>query len=204
VTTRQRERFPVPGAPGARQFVIERRDLSYRSTDERKTMSELTIAELNRAEGETFVDLLGSVYETSPWVAERAAADRPFSSVDDVHGAMRSVVEEASRAKQLELLRAHPDLGERTEMTEASQAEQASAGLDQLGPEQYETFQRLNETYRGKFGFPFIMAVKEESPDVIQAAMETRVDHAESEEFRTALEEVHTIARFRLEALLDG
>lgn len=165
-------------------------------------MSELTIEELNRAERETFVDLLGGVYETSPWVAERAAADRPFSSVDDVHGAMRHVVEAASRARQLELLRAHPDLGERTEMTEESRAEQASAGLDQLSPDQYAAFQRLNDTYRERFGFPFIMAVKDESPDAIQDAMEARVDHADSEEFRTALDEVHTIARFRLEALL--
>lgn len=167
-------------------------------------MSELTIEELNRANRETFVDLLGGVYETSPWVAERAAADRPFSSLDEVHGAMRNAVEAVSRAKQLQLLRAHPDLGERTEMTEESRAEQASAGLDQLSPDQYAAFQRLNDTYRERFGFPFIMAVKDESPDAIQDAMETRIDHAESEEFRTALDEVHTIARFRLEALLGG
>jgi 2-oxo-4-hydroxy-4-carboxy-5-ureidoimidazoline decarboxylase len=165
-------------------------------------MSELTIAELNQTDRETFVDLLGSVYERSPWVAERTWSEQPFSSIDDVHESMESAVRNVSREEKLQLLREHPDLGERTEMTEASQKEQTSAGLDQLSPNQYEAFQRLNETYREKFGFPFIIAVKDESPSTIRAAMEERVDHSKSEEFQTALNEVHTIARFRLEDLL--
>jgi 2-oxo-4-hydroxy-4-carboxy-5-ureidoimidazoline decarboxylase len=165
-------------------------------------MSELTIEELNQTDKETFVDILGSVYEHSPWVAERTWSEQPFSSIDDVHESMESAVRNVSREEKLQLLRAHPDLGERTEMTEASQREQASAGLDQLSPSQYEAFQQLNETYREKFGFPFIIAVKDESPDTIRKAMEERVDHSKSEEFQTALNEVHTIARFRLEELL--
>ena len=165
-------------------------------------MSELTIAELNQTDEETFVDILGGVYEHSPWVAERIWSEQPFSSLDDVHESMERAVRNVSREEKLQLLRAHPDLGERTEMTDASQREQVSAGLDQLSPSQYEAFQQLNETYREKFGFPFIIAVKDESPDTIRAAMEERVDHSKSEEFRTALNEVHTIARFRLEDLL--
>jgi 2-oxo-4-hydroxy-4-carboxy-5-ureidoimidazoline decarboxylase len=165
-------------------------------------MSELTIAELNQTDKETFVDILGSVYERSPWVAEQIWSEQPFLSIVDVHENMKRAVQNVSREEKLQLLRAHPDLGEKTEMTEASQREQASAGLDQLSPNQYEAFQRLNETYREKFGFPFIIAVKDESPSTIRAAMEERVDHSESEEFQTALNEVHTIARFRLEDLL--
>jgi 2-oxo-4-hydroxy-4-carboxy-5-ureidoimidazoline decarboxylase len=167
-------------------------------------MTDLTIEDVNRADRETFVELLGSVYEHSPWVAERAWPDRPFESVDDLHGTMKHVVEDATRERRLELLRAHPDLGERTEMTDASVEEQASAGLDQLTPEQYEAFQRLNERYRDDFGFPFIMAVRDESPDAIRAAMEERVEHSRPEEFRTALDEVHTIARLRLDERLDS
>jgi len=165
-------------------------------------MSDYTIAELNEADEATFLEVLGGVYETSPWVAERAVEDRPFESIGDLRASMSAAVDDASRERRLALLRAHPDLGERTEMTDASEAEQASAGLDELSPEQYETFQRLNDRYRERFGFPFIMAVRDESPDAIQAAMERRVDHSESEEFRTALDEVHTIARLRLEELL--
>jgi len=167
-------------------------------------MAELTVQALNGMDKTSFVDTLESVYETSPWVAERAASDRPFDSIEAVHESMRQAVQNASRDKQLELLRAHPDLGERTEMTDASREEQASAGLDQLSREQYETFQRLNETYREAFGFPFIMAVKGASPDVIQETMENRVDNSETEEFQTALNEVHEIAQLRLDELLTS
>ncbi|MFD1571024.1 2-oxo-4-hydroxy-4-carboxy-5-ureidoimidazoline decarboxylase [Halorubrum laminariae] len=167
-------------------------------------MSNLTIDEVNRADKNVFVNHLGDVYEHAPWVAELAWPNRPFSGVDDLHSAMRSVVEDASRDRQLELLRAHPDLGEQTEMTDASVEEQASAGLDQLSPEQYEAFQRLNDQYRDNFGFPFIMAVRDETPDAIRATMEERVEHSPDEEFRTALDEVHTIARLRLAERFDS
>ena len=167
-------------------------------------MKELTVAELNEVDSEIFVDTLGEIYETSPWVAERASEARPFDSVDEIQETMKRVVQNATREKKLELLRAHPDLGERTEMTDASKKEQASAGLDQLSEEQYEAFQRLNEQYREKFGFPFIMAVKNESTEVIREAMERRVEQSNSAEFQTAIEEVHTIARFRLEELLTS
>ena len=167
-------------------------------------MKELTVAELNEVDSEIFVDILGEIYETSPWVAERASEARPFDSVDEIQETMKRVVRSATREKKLELLRAHPDLGERTEMTDASKKEQASAGLDQLSEEQYEAFQRLNEQYREKFGFPFIMAVKNESTEVIREAMERRVEQSNSAEFQTAIEEVHTIARFRLEELLTS
>lgn len=162
-------------------------------------MSVSTLEELNRVDATVFVDVLGDTYESSPWVAEQAASDRPFSSVDDLRERMATVVREATQERKLELLCAHPDLGEQTEMTDASKAEQASAGLDELSPAQYETFQRLNETYRDRFGFPFIMAVKGATPDEIQSAMETRVENTEAEEFQTALAEVHEIARLRLE-----
>lgn len=158
-----------------------------------------TLAALNDADEETFVELLGDVYEESPWVAARTHAKRPFDSVDELAAAMAETVADASRERKLELLRAHPDLGEQTEMTDASEREQASAGLDELSREQYEAFEELNERYRDAFGFPFIMAVKGASPDEIQAVMEERVEHDESEEFRTALDEVHEIARLRLE-----
>ena len=167
-------------------------------------MSEDTLADLNRVDEQTFVDELGGIYEHSPWVAERVAGDRPFDSVEALRDGMQQAVEEASEEQKLELLRAHPDLGDQTGITDASQSEQASAGLDSLSPEMYDAFERLNDRYREQFGFPFIMAVKDESPEAIKQAMETRVKHDESEEFQTALSEVHTIARFRLEERFES
>lgn len=183
---------------------IEGNDLNNGRTHDPEAMRELTLEEVNQADKETFVNIMGGVYEMSPWVAERTWPEQPFSSIGDVQETMEQVVQNASREEKLTLLRAHPDLGERAEMTEASQKEQASAGLDQLSPDQYEAFQRLNEAYQDKFEFPFIMAVKDESPSTIRKAMEERIDHSKSEEFRTALNEVNTIARFRLEELVTS
>ncbi len=149
-----------------------------------------------------FVDILGSVYEKSPWVAEQAWFDQPFSSTDAVHESMKQVVESASREQKLELLREHPDLGEQTEMTEASRDEQASAGLDQLSQKQYKDFQQLNKKYRDRFEFPFILAVKGASPDAIQETMKSRINNSPTEEFQTALDEVHKISQLRLDEIL--
>lgn len=162
-------------------------------------MAERIFDEINQVDESQFVDELGNIYEESPWVAERVASDRPFETVEALQTAMRDAVDSASREQQLELLRAHPDLGDQTGITDASQEEQASAGLDQLTPEQYEAFERLNDRYREKFGFPFIMAVKGASPSEIRDAMESRVEQSESVEFQTALDEVHTIASLRLD-----
>lgn len=164
-------------------------------------MKHSTIKELNNSEKNEFVELLSDVYEESAWVAEQVHSKRPFSSVQALNDAMRDTVDSASRDTQLELLRAHPDLGEQTEMTDASETEQASAGLTDLSPAQYDTFQQLNNQYREKFGFPFIMAVKNKSPEVIQTAMEDRVEHERDQEFETALSQVHEIAKLRLQEL---
>ncbi|ELY63308.1 2-oxo-4-hydroxy-4-carboxy-5-ureidoimidazoline decarboxylase [Natrinema versiforme] len=162
-------------------------------------MAELTIDEINHLDEAAFVDELDDIYEHSPWVAERICSERPFASLAELRDAMKQAVDDASRETKLELLRSHPDLGDQTGITESSAEEQASAGLDQLSPEMYEAFQRLNERYLERFGFPFIMAVRDESPETIREAMERRIEHSEADEFRTALAEVHTIARFRLE-----
>jgi 2-oxo-4-hydroxy-4-carboxy-5-ureidoimidazoline decarboxylase len=162
-------------------------------------MAERTLREINRLDESQFVQKLGNIYEESPWVAERVASDRPFETVEALRTAMQDVVDSASRERKLELLRAHPDLGDQTGITDASQEEQASAGLDRLTAEQYDAFERLNGRYQEKFGFPFIMAVKGASPSEVRDAMESRVEHSESAEFQTALGEVHTIAKLRLD-----
>jgi len=166
-------------------------------------MHQLSLTDINRAGEDEFVETLGDIYEESPWVAERSEPERPFASAEALQQTMRRAVEEATEEDQLALLRAHPDLGEQTEMTDASEAEQSAAGLDELGQEQYERFQRLNDSYREQFDFPFIMAVKNATPDTIQAAMERRLENSAAEEFRTALDEVHKIARLRLDDQLD-
>jgi OHCU decarboxylase len=155
-----------------------------------------------------FVATYGGVYEHSPWVAEAVAAEG-LSAADGepshLAPRMARVVDAAGCDAQLELLRRHPELvgklkvGE--ELTEVSKGEQASARLDQCTPEQFARFQALNEAYNARFGFPFIVAVTGMTREDILAAFERRVGNAPEEEFRTALAQVHRIARIRLDSL---
>lgn len=155
---------------------------------------------------EDFVQRFGGIYEHSPWVAERAVHYIGQSAdFDQIASLMADCVDNASREQQLELIRAHPDLAGkaqvRGELTEASTSEQASAGLDQCSEEEYTRFQSLNDAYKEKFGFPFVMAVRNSSRADILEAFGRRLDNDFDEEFETALVEIHKIARLRLEAL---
>ena len=153
-----------------------------------------------------FVKRFGGIYEHSPWVAEEAAAVvDDASDLGAIADVMADCVDNASVERQLELIRAHPDLVGKAavagELTEDSSTEQASAGLDRCSPEEYERFEALNRAYRDKFGFPFVMAVRNSSRADILAAFGSRLDNHYDEEFETALAEIHKIAQLRLEAM---
>ena len=150
-----------------------------------------------------FIHSFGGVFEHSPWVAERAWQPKPFETLEDLHAALTAEVERAPREEQLALLRAHPDLGARAKMSDASVGEQAGAGLDRLTPAEFAQLQRLNAEYREKFGFPFLFAVKGSTKHDILKALEQRVGGTPDEEFRAALDQVYRIARFRLETILE-
>jgi 2-oxo-4-hydroxy-4-carboxy-5-ureidoimidazoline decarboxylase len=166
----------------------------------------VTLEALNRASREELEQVLAGVFEHSPWIAARAAAARPFASLEAVHAAMVAVVRRASPDEQLALLRAHPDLAVRTAragaLTSASAAEQSSAGLDRLDGDEYERFGRLNTAYREKFGFPFIIAVRRHDKQQILAAFEARLGNTQAQEVETALAQVFEIARLRLAGLI--
>jgi 2-oxo-4-hydroxy-4-carboxy-5-ureidoimidazoline decarboxylase len=163
----------------------------------------MTIAELNALEREPFVSALGWIFEHSPWVAERAWESRPFTDLNTLHRQMTTVVSHATYDEQLALLRAHPDLGARAKMSDASVGEQTSVGLDRLSPRDFERLHRLNSSYREKFGFPFLYAVKGSTPEQILDALEQRLIRRVDEELAEALRQVSRIAWFRLEAIFD-
>jgi 2-oxo-4-hydroxy-4-carboxy-5-ureidoimidazoline decarboxylase len=162
------------------------------------------LAKLNASDRDAFVAALGWIFEDSPWVAERAWARRPFATVDALHAAMTQVVAEASEAEQLALLRAHPDLGTRARISDASTGEQRGAGLDRLTADEFARLQRVNGEYRERFGFPFLFAVKGSTKHDVLAALESRVTRPRDEEFAEALQQVYKIARFRLEETLGA
>jgi len=157
---------------------------------------------------EAFVARFGCVYEHSPWVAQ-AAFDAGLSSADSVPeilaARMSDCLERGGHVKQLALLRAHPELAGklsvRSGLTADSQSEQASARLDQCSSEEFARFTALNARYGAKFGFPFIIAVRGLQRAEILSAFERRIGNSPEQEFRTALDEVHKIARLRLSAM---
>lgn len=159
----------------------------------------ISIDVLNQLELADFIEAIGWVFEDSPWVAERAWKKKPFSDLSHLHRSMVNELSLASEEELLALLRAHPDLGTRARMTDASTAEQAGAGLDRLNSEEFEKLQHLNSTYREKMGFPFLFAVKGSTKYDILAALERRVGETRESEFKEALRQVHQIALFRLQ-----
>lgn len=155
-----------------------------------------------------FVARLGDIFEHSPWVPERAWAARPFESIDALHAAMVAAVDQAAEAEQLALICAHPELAGREAaagtLTSASTGEQRGAGLDQCSKEELQRLRRLNQDYRARFGFPFVVAVKGLTRHQIMDRVEARLANARDTEFRTCLAEIGKIARFRLDALFGA
>ncbi len=151
-----------------------------------------------------FVALYGDVFEHSPWIAEQAHANglgADAESAEGLHASLMRVLDAATREQKLALIRAHPDLAGRLEVAEMapdSQSEQASAGLTALSAEERDAFLALNDKYRKKFGFPFIMAVRGRSKDEIREAFETRLGNDPEEEFDAAMAEIGKIALLRL------
>jgi len=170
----------------------------------------ITLQQLNDYDSARFVEALSGIYEHSPWIPERAAAQRPFASLAALKLALQTVVANASEAEQLALIRAHPELAGKAaiagELTRESTGEQASAGLNRCTPEEFATLQQLNADYNAKFGFPFILAVK--GPDgkgftrqQIIATFSRRLKNCYADELAEDLRQIHRIAEIRLNDL---
>ena len=163
---------------------------------------------LNTLAKTDFVTRLGGIFESSPWVAERVYPKRPFGDVLELHAAMCAEVAAAGPDAQLDLIRAHPDLAGKAalagELTAASSREQAGAGLDRLNAEEYRRFHDLNNRYRERFGFPFVLEVWGHDTTSILAAFEKRLPNDADPEREAALEQIYKIARLRLLALTEA
>jgi allantoate deiminase/N-carbamoyl-L-amino-acid hydrolase len=167
----------------------------------------IDIAALDALPAAEFTNALEGIFEHSPWVPAGAAALRPFGNGIALHRALCRVVQDADPARKLALICAHPELAGRAairgELTDASTREQRGAGLSACTPEQYARLLALNAEYHGRFGFPFILAVKGHTPDSVIAALAERVTHDAQAEQQVALEQIFRIARFRLADLVD-
>ena len=163
----------------------------------------MTFDQLNQIPETEFISSLGAIFEHSPWIVAAVAPQRPFSSLENLHEAMVSAVQNTTLETQLELIRAHPDLGAKLKMSQQSVSEQAGLGLDRLSPEEFERFSSLNSAYRNKFNFPFIIAVRNHTKTSILEHFVTRLEHSPELEIQTALEQIALIAKFRLHDLIQ-
>ena len=160
--------------------------------------------EINNMDRQVFVAAFGGVFEDSLWVAETAWQSVPFASKDALIETLFDIITHAGREAQLKLLRAHPELGARKPLTGYSAGEQSRAGLQQEQDNRVTTLADLNQRYRQKFGFPFILAVKGLTPDKILENFHSRLENNPEDEFNECLAQVFQIASFRLEDLLVG
>jgi len=168
----------------------------------------VTLADLNRMDLVAFEDAVGEAFELAPWVAATAHAKRPFATVRELHTAMMDAVRAAPRDTQLAFLRNHPDLAGKAAIagavTDDSKREQASAGLDALSRDEFSRFHSLNDAYKAKFGFPFMICVRRHTRDSILAQFERRLPRDKATELAAALQEVFFITRLRLAAKVTG
>ncbi|MFL6659405.1 MAG: allantoate amidohydrolase [Massilia sp.] len=172
-----------------------------------------TLTDLNSCDAAAFTEALRGIYEHSPWIPERAAAQRPFATLAALKFALQSVVSEASVDEQLGLIRAHPELAGKAaiagQLTEESTIEQAKSGLNLCSAAEFATLHQLNADYNLKFGFPFILAVK--GPDgqgltreAIIATFARRLKNQRADEMAECLRQIHRIAELRLNDLLKA
>src|SRR3984885_12542346 len=171
-------------------------------------MSQKPLEELNACTQADFVAALANIFEYSPWVAEQTFASRPFAGVNALFAAMKTAVEHAPENLRLALIKSHPDLADKTkradELTAESSAEQNSVGLDRLSDAEYEAFERVNNAYRAKFEFPYIVCVRRHSKDSILRDFERRLPNDAQTETRKSIEEICRIAALRLDQLVTS
>ena len=169
-------------------------------------MAQATLADLNAAGQGDFVAALGNIFEHSPWIAEQAAARRPFAGLRPLFAAMIEAVDRAPPERRLALIKAHPDLADRTQraagLTAESTSEQNSVGLERLSDAEYEAFERVNNAYRAKFGFPYIVCVRRHTRDSILRDFERRLPNDANTETLVSIAEIARIAALRLDQLV--
>src|ERR1700756_2788256 len=166
-------------------------------------MPQTTLSELNALSKSDFVAQLSNIFEYSPWIAEQAASFRPFAGIVQLFDAMKAAVDHAPAELRLALIKAHPDPANKTRgaagLTAESDAEQNSVGLDRLSDAEYEAFERVNNAYRAKFGFPYIVCVRRHTRDSILRDFERRLPNDAATEMQASVEEICRIAALRLD-----
>ncbi|MFT5132978.1 MAG: 2-oxo-4-hydroxy-4-carboxy-5-ureidoimidazoline decarboxylase [Gammaproteobacteria bacterium] len=165
-------------------------------------LQQYRISDINAMNSETFISVFGAVFEDASWVASKTWEKLPFETTESFIDTMCATVSNADHETKLALLCAHPELGSNKKMAEASEKEQSGAGIREGADANKDSLEKLNARYREKFGFPFIIAVKGLSLEMIIDKLQSRLSRDKDTEFHECLQQVFRIARFRLGDLL--
>ena len=159
------------------------------------------INKINKLPESEFIKIFSNIFENSIWISEELYKLKPFYSFDDLSTKILDIFENATKENQIKILRAHPDLANKTKigsLTTDSKNEQNSAGLDKCTQDEFNEFQNLNFEYKKKFGFPFIFAVKDKSKLEVLTSFRKRISCDINVEFNEAKKQVKKIASLRL------
>ena len=160
-----------------------------------------TIDKINKLSRSEFVEIFANIFEKTKWIAEKLYNQKPFNNFKDLCSKMLGIFETAGKETQLKILVAHPDLADKVTvnlLTSNSRSEQSNAGLDQCSEEEFNEFKNLNKSYRLKYGFPFVIAVKGKNKIEILSEFRKRILNNVDEEFNEAIIQVGKIANLRL------
>ena len=163
-----------------------------------------TIDKINKIYKSEFIEIFANIFEKTSWIAEKLYDQRPFDNFNDLSLKMLRIFNSSNKQSKLTILKAHPDLADKTKvssLTINSQKEQNNAGLNECTKEEFEEFKNLNNNYKLKFGFPFIVAVKNKKKKEILKEFRKRILNNSEIEFSEALKQVESIANLRLNEL---
>ena len=157
-----------------------------------------SIDKFNKLSKTEFISIFGNIFEKTEWIAERCYESKPYNNPDELVSKMMKIFENSEKEKHLEILNSHPNLAVEKKLTEDSKNEQKNASLNQCTDEEFVEFKKLNEEYKKKFGFPFIIAVKGKNKEEILNSFRQRITNNINLEFEEAKKQVKKIASFRL------
>ena len=161
-----------------------------------------SIDKFNKLSKAEFISIFRNIFEKTEWIAERCYESKPYNNLDELVSKMLKIFENIEKERHLEILNSHPDLAVEKKLTEDSKNEQKNSSLNQCTDEEFVEFKKLNEEYKKKFGFPFIIAVKEKNKEEILNSFRQRITNNINLEFEEAKKQVKKIATFRLDEII--
>ena len=161
-----------------------------------------SIDKFNKLSKAEFISIFGNIFEKTEWVAEKCYESKPYNNLDELVSKMMKIFENIEKERHLEILNSHPDLAVEKKLTKDSKNEQKNASLNQCSDEEFLEFKKLNEEYKKKFGFPFIVAVKGKNKEEILISFRQRITNNINLEFEEAKKQVKKIASFRLSEII--